>query len=163
MNETRVTVIGHVANEPTQRMTRGGIRVVTFRLGSTERKYDNKLGGWRDGDSVFWTVTCWRNLGENVMDSLKKGDPVVVFGRIKDGGYEGKDGVRRTIFEIDATAIGHDLSRGVSRFTKASVVPGERDLVPGEDIEGSAMDADEGPIHRPAPDSPRHAPAPTAA
>lgn len=133
VRETTLTVVGHVATEPQLRLTSTGTRVVSFRLGSTERRYDKALRGWRDGDTVFWTVTCWRNLGDNVLDSVSKGQQVVVFGRLRDGGYE-RDGVRRTVFEIEAYALGHDLARGVSRFTKASFGPGEREPV-GEGIE----------------------------
>lgn len=142
MYETTVTVVGHVATEPHRRVTRSGVRVVSFRLATTERRFDPKVRGWRDGDTLFWTVTCWRNIADNVTDSLHKGDPVVVFGRIKDGSYEGRDGVRRTVYEIEATNLGHDVSRGVSRFTRASVVPGERDLMPDVEDDDLVVDDD---------------------
>jgi len=142
MYETTVTVVGHVATEPHRRVTRSGVRVVSFRLGTTERRFDPKVRGWRDGDTLFWTVTCWRNIADNVTDSLHKGDPVVVFGRIKDGSYEGRDGVKRTVYEIEATNLGHDVSRGVSRFTRATVVPGERDLMPEVDDDDLVVDDD---------------------
>lgn len=142
MRETTLTVVGHVATEPQLRLTSTGTRVVSFRLGSTERRYDKALRGWRDGDTVFWTVTCWRNLGDNALDSLKKGQPVLVFGRLRDGGYE-RDGVRRTVFEIEAYALGHDLSRGVSHFTKASFGSDQREVVT-EEVE--PQDAESFPV-----------------
>lgn len=119
MNETVLTVTGYVAQEPKLRVTAAGTRVVSFRLATTERRFDKSLNGWRDGDTIFFTVTCWRLIGENVLDSLKKGEPVLVQGRLRDGTYE-KEGVSHTVFEIEAHAVGHDLSRGVSRFTKAT-------------------------------------------
>ena len=85
MNETMITVVGNVAREPNLRVTNNGTRVVDFRLASTERRYDRALGGWRDGETVFYTVTCWRNVAENLIDSVEKGQPMVVHGRLRDG------------------------------------------------------------------------------
>jgi single-strand DNA-binding protein len=129
VNETIVTVVGNVAQEPRMRVTSAGARVSSFRLASTERRFNRQLGGWRDGDTTFYTVTCWRTMAENVFESLKTGQPVVVQGRLRTSSYE-KDGQRRTSVEIEASAVGHDLARGVSTFIKAG--PGaspERELV----------------------------------
>jgi single-strand DNA-binding protein len=128
VNETVLTVVGYVAQDPKLRVTSTGTRVVSFRLASTERRYDRSLGGWRDGDTIFYTVTCWRNAGENVLESLRTGDPVLVHGRLRDASYE-KEGHKHAVFEIHAYALGHDVSRGVSRFTKASLAPGQREVV----------------------------------
>jgi len=121
MNETMVTLVGHVATEPALRMTSGGARVASFRLASTERRFDRGAGGWRDGNTTFFTVTAWRNMAENVCGSVEKGQPVVVHGRLKDASYDTKDGQHRTVLEVEAFALGHDLRRGVARFTKSVV------------------------------------------
>jgi single-strand DNA-binding protein len=118
MNETMVTVVGNVVSDPTLRVTSGGAKVSSFRLASTERRYDKVAGGWRDGDTTYWQVSCWRRAAENVADSLAKGQPVIVCGRLRERRYE-VEGERRTSLEIDASAVGHDLSRGVARFRKA--------------------------------------------
>ena len=65
-------------------------------------------------------MTTWRTTAENVRDSVAKGQPVVVHGRLRDSSYEAKDGQWRTVLEVEAFALGHDLSRGVSNFTKGS-------------------------------------------
>ena len=119
MNETMVTVVGNVVSDPTLRVTTSGAKVTSFRLASTERRFDRGTGGWRDGDTTFWQVSCWRRAAENVADSLAKGQPVVVHGRVRERGYE-VEGQRRTSLEIDATTVGHDLSRGVARFRRAA-------------------------------------------
>lgn len=121
MNETMVTVIGHVATDPTLRLTQGGARVASFRLASTERRFDKGTNGWRDGSTTFYTVTTWRNVAENVCGSVEKGQPVVVHGRLRDSSYDTKEGQRRTVFEIEAFALGHDLSRGVATFMRSTV------------------------------------------
>jgi single-strand DNA-binding protein len=120
MNETMVTLVGHVATEPALRITTGGARVTSFRLASTERRFDKGVNDWRDGHTTFFTVTTWRTMAENVCSSVTKGQPVVVHGRLRDSSYEAKDGQWRTVLEVEATSLGHDLSRGVSAFTKGS-------------------------------------------
>ncbi len=120
MNETLITVVGHVATEPTLRTTASGVRVAGFRLASTERRFDKGVGGWRDVHTTFYTVTSWRNMAENVCQSIGKGQPVVVTGRLRDSSYDAKDGQRRTVLEIEAVAVGHDLARGIATFTKAA-------------------------------------------
>jgi single-strand DNA-binding protein len=154
MNETMVTLVGHVATEPALRITTGGARVTSFRLASTERRFDKGVNDWRDAYTTFFTVTTWRTMAENVCSSVKKGQPVVVHGRLRDSSYEGKDGQWRTVLEVEAFALGHDLSRGVSDFTKGSLASainivreleeleelGDVDLLTGEIRESSTDD-----------------------
>jgi single-strand DNA-binding protein len=143
MNETMVTLVGHVATEPALRITTGGARVTSFRLASTERRFDKGVNDWRDAYTTFFTVTTWRTMAENVCASVKKGQPVVVHGRLRDSSYESKDGQWRTVLEVEAFALGHDLSRGISTFTKGALASsvnivreleelGDIDLVTGE-------------------------------
>lgn len=158
MNETTITVTGNVAKEPTLRVTTTGTRVVSFRLASTERRFDKALQGWRDGDTTWWSVSCWRNTGDNVLDSLHVGEPVIVQGRVRVREYD-KEGVRHQVYEIEASALGHDLSRGVSRFTKASFGPGQRE--PGPEDADLPQDGGDGTV-APGP-RPSDRPAPSAA
>lgn len=115
MNETVVTIIGNVCDEPARKILEGGATVTNFRLASTARRFDRSSGTWTDGDSVFVTVACWRALGENVARSLTKGDPVVVHGRLCTRAYE-LNGQKRSSFELIASSVGHDLARGTTSF-----------------------------------------------
>lgn len=139
-NQTNVTVVGHVATEPRLREVATGTKVTNFRLAATERRFDKSLKEWRDGGTMFFTVTCWRGLAENVASSVKKGQPVIVEGRLHVSSYDDKDGATRTVIEIDATALGHDLSRGVSTFTKATART-ERDMAAelSRELDGEEM------------------------
>jgi single-strand DNA-binding protein len=141
MNETVLTVVGHVASEPQLRVTTTGARVGSFRLAVTERRFDKALSAWRDGDTIFWSVSCWRSAAENVVDSLEKGQPVVVHGRLKQRSFE-KDGVHRTSLEIDAVTVGHDLTRGVATFVKATG-PRREEFVDEEPAPSSEPPGDE--------------------
>ncbi|HEX4250453.1 MAG TPA: single-stranded DNA-binding protein [Pseudonocardia sp.] len=117
MNETEVTVVGNVISDVKSRRTGEGIRVVNFRVASNERRFDKGTGEWVDGDRFFVSVTCWRKLAAGVVASLSKGDPVVVTGRLYTRGYE-VEGQRRSVTEIEASAVGPDLSRCSAELTR---------------------------------------------
>jgi single-strand DNA-binding protein len=117
VNDAQITVVGNVAAEPRYIVTRNGTPLLSLRLASTPRRFDRETGLWRDGDTMFMTVTCWRSLAANGQEALAKGDPVVVTGRLRLREYD-KDGERRLSAEIEATTVGHDLSRGVARFDR---------------------------------------------
>jgi single-strand DNA-binding protein len=117
MYDTTMTLIGNLVDSPKLRKTKNGHFVASFRVASTPRRYDREQGGWVDGKTLFVTVTCWRALGENVAQSLRKGQPVVVFGRYLQREWE-KDEALKTAYELEAIAVGHDLSRGVTNFEK---------------------------------------------
>ena len=115
MYETLVTVIGNITENPRMRRTEHGTDVASFRIASTARRKDRETGEWVDGNKLYVSVSCWRQLAVNVVDSLRKGDPVVVSGRLSTREYE-KDGQRRSSFELEANALGHDLTKGTTVF-----------------------------------------------
>ncbi|MGW0229463.1 single-stranded DNA-binding protein [Actinopolymorpha singaporensis] len=117
MNETMITIAGNVATELRFVRSDRGTSLVSFRLASTPRRYDRNQGGWVDGHTTYVTIVCWRTLAENVAGSLHKGDPVVVFGRLRVENWE-REGKTGTTVEVEAQALGHDLSRGTSAFRR---------------------------------------------
>jgi len=134
-----VTLIGFVAREPSLRTTKDDKPVADVRVGATNRYFDKTRGEWTDGDTSYYTVTCWRRLANHVRASLRKGDPVMVKGRFRTHTYEDKQGRIRTEVEITADTIGHDLSRGIANYLR----PPERqrtaeedDTVPRNDLGG---------------------------
>src|SRR6266508_3944989 len=119
MFDTPVTVIGNVLTAPEwRRTTVTGTFVVTFKVASHSRRFDRERGQWVDGPSLRVRVTCWRRLGENVSVSVQLGDPVVVHGRLYSRDWTDEQGTRRTSYELDATSVGHDLSKGVDKFAR---------------------------------------------
>ena len=111
MNETMVTVTGNVAGDVIARRVGANLEhlLVTFRVASSERRWDKASESWVDGDRFTASVNCWRRLAEGAR-CLAKGDPVVVTGRLSVREYE-VEGVRRYMTEISAVAIGPDLAR----------------------------------------------------
>jgi len=131
MNETLITLQGYVGGDVKVR-TAGESRVATLRVASTPRRYSKKEEAWIDGDTQWYSVNCWRALGDHVEQSLHRGDPVVVHGRLTVTNWTNNAGLEVTTFEVDATAVGHDLNRGTSAFTKTArrVVPEQREVAP---------------------------------
>ncbi|CAN5253265.1 MAG: single-stranded DNA-binding protein [Nocardioides sp.] len=110
MNQVHVVLQGYVGTRPTLRKA-GEVEVANFRLASTPSRFDRVSGEWVNEETQWYTVSCWRRLASNVADSLRKGDPVVVSGRLTHVKYVNKDGVISVSEEIEAEAIGPDLSR----------------------------------------------------
>lgn len=124
MSNSLIQVIGNVASEIRFNSTAEGIPVASFRLAATERKFDRTLSRWVDGDVNWYTVSCWRALGENVAESINKGDPIFVVGRLNVRTWE-RDERSGTTLDITAELIGHDLSRGTTKFQRGIKVVSE--------------------------------------
>ena len=119
MNETYLTVVGNVVETPKLRRTRSGHWVANFRLASTTRRFDREKGAWTDAATLFVNVTAWRAMAENIAQSVHKGQPVIATGRYYQREYT-VDEQPRTSYELEATAVGHDLTRGVATFERVS-------------------------------------------
>jgi single-strand DNA-binding protein len=115
MNESYVTLQGWVGGEVDLRDV-GDTQCASFRVGSTPRYLRN--GSWVDGQTSWFTVNCWRALGRNVKESLRRGDAVVIRGRVRVDRWEREDKSSSESVIVDATFVGHDLNRGTSSFVK---------------------------------------------
>jgi single-strand DNA-binding protein len=124
-NDANIDLAGFVASEPSFRRLATGTSHAKLRVAYTERRLNRETGEWGDGPTSFVTVLCWRSLADNVAMCLRKGEPVLVRGRLRVREYEGKDGSRGTETEIDASSVGHDLNRGVAHFSRTRRAPGE--------------------------------------
>jgi single-strand DNA-binding protein len=128
MNEAQVFVAGYVAREPKFRTTHNGYSYTSLRVGYTPRRMDRDSGEWSDGGTSFVTVFCWRRLADNVATCVRKGDPVVIKGKLQVRPYTDKDGAARVAVEVEASSIGHDLARGVANFQRSHRGVGETAL-----------------------------------
>ncbi len=93
------------------------VPVASFRLACTPRI--KKAGDWIDGATTWLTVTCFRGLATNAAGSLRRGDPVVVTGRLRTNTWH-KDGVDHERLVLEATSVGHDLTWGTSAFRRVA-------------------------------------------
>jgi single-strand DNA-binding protein len=119
MFDTQVTLVGNVMTAPEWRRTSvTNALVANFKVASSSRRYDRESGRWVDGPSLRVRVTCWRRLAEGVASSVMVGDPVIVTGRMFTRDWVAEDGTRRTSYELEAFAVGHDLARGIGKFSR---------------------------------------------
>jgi single-strand DNA-binding protein len=117
MMDAQIWMTGNVGGEVEYRQVRDDLAFASFRLACTPRT--RKGGDWVDAETTWIGVTCSRSLAEHVKSSLGKGDPVVVAGRLRTTRWTDQQGVAQERLIIEASCVGHDLSRGTSVFRKA--------------------------------------------
>lgn len=118
--ETVITVCGNLVDDPELRFTPSGAAVAKFRVASTPRTYNKDTQAWEDGESLFLSCSVWRQQAEHVAESLTKGMRVIVVGRLKQRSYEDREGVKRTVFELDVEEVAPSLRNATAKVTKAS-------------------------------------------
>ncbi|MFE2095758.1 single-stranded DNA-binding protein [Streptomyces sp. NPDC059468] len=122
--ETVITVVGNLVDDPELRFTPSGAAVAKFRVASTPRTFDRQTNEWKDGESLFLTCSVWRQAAENVAESLQRGMRVIVQGRLKQRSYEDREGVKRTVYELDVEEVGASLRNATAKVTKTAAGSG---------------------------------------
>ncbi|MEJ6489341.1 single-stranded DNA-binding protein [Leucobacter sp. USCH14] len=112
-----LTVVGTIATDPRTITSPGKATFCTFRLASTERKFNPEQKQWIDGETNWVTINAFRSLAAHAGASFAKGERVIVHGRLRVRKWETEE-KSGTAVEIEADALGHDLRWGVSSFTK---------------------------------------------
>lgn len=147
MAKPHVTVTGNVGNDPIQRTTNSGTPVALFSVAQNHWR-PGPRNTWEDAGTSWYSVVCRWGWSENVAKSLKKGDPVVVIGRLRINERVSEQGEVRVTAEIDAISVGHDLRRGTTEFTK---VERARSQMPNDEDEISEMIGESRPTAAPDP------------
>ena len=146
INDANIDLAGFVASEPFFKRLDSGVSTAKLRVAYTERRFNRETGEWGDGPTSFVTVLCWRTLADNVVVCLRKGEPVLVRGRLRVREYQDKEGSPRSVTEVEASSVGHDLSRGVAHFSRTRRAPGETAAESAEaSAAASSQDDDEEP------------------
>ena len=117
--EQTITVIGRLTNDPELRFTPSGHAVANFTIAQNARTFDRQANEWKDGPTTFWRCDVWRDMAENVAESLTKGAGVVAYGRLETRTYETKEGEKRSVIELHVDNIGPDLRWGTAKLVKA--------------------------------------------
>lgn len=104
-----ITLTGVVATTPRHLVTSSGVAITSFRLASGQRRFDRKRNGWVDGDTNWYTISSFRHLAHNVVASIRKGEHVLITGRLRVRDWENADR-NGTSVDIEADSIGHDLT-----------------------------------------------------
>lgn len=115
---SHISVVGTIATEPKEITLPSGIPLCTFRLASSERRFNAEAQKWEDSQTNWFTVNVFRALATNALASFEKGQRVLVNGklRVKSWEHEQRSG---TSVEIDAESLGHELRWGTSVFKRA--------------------------------------------
>nr|DAV40196.1 MAG TPA: Single stranded DNA binding protein [Caudoviricetes sp.] len=114
--DTIITIVGNLTADPEMRFTPSGAAVASFTVASTPRTFDRAAGEWKDGEALFMRCQTWRQMAENVSESLTKGARVIVRGRLVQRSYTSREGENRTVVEMQVDEIGPSL-----RYAKAQV------------------------------------------
>ncbi|HPF81626.1 single-stranded DNA-binding protein [Nostocoides australiense] len=118
-NETTITIIGNLTGDPELRFTPSGAAVANFTVASTPRTFDRNSNEWKDGETLFMRCSVWREVAENVAESLHRGTRVIVSGRLKSRSWDDKEtGQKRTVIEMDVDEVGPSLRYATTQVTK---------------------------------------------
>lgn len=140
MSET-FTVTGLVATTPRHLVTQDGLPITSFRLASSRRWFDRNKNAWVDGETNWFTITAFRQLAINASSSISKGERILVTGKLKVRDWD--NGERSgTSVELEADALGHDLTWGNSAFTRTVLVREEpiEEEIDSDDLHPSEQD-----------------------
>jgi single-strand DNA-binding protein len=116
--ETVITVVGNLTADPELRFTPSGAAVANFTVASTPRTFDRQSQEWKDGEALFLRCNVWRQVAENVAESLTRGSRVIVSGRLKQRSFDTKEGEKRTVIELEVDEIGPSLHRATAKVNK---------------------------------------------
>lgn len=119
MNEPETTIVGNIGGDPELWFTPTGTPVCKFSVAQTPRTKQAD-GTWKDGDPVWFNCTAWRDLGENIAESLTRGMRVIVKGRFVLREYETKEGAKGKSLDLEVDAIGPELRWATAKVSKAA-------------------------------------------
>lgn len=118
VGETLVTVVGNVVADPELKFTPSGVACTSVTVASTPRKMNSETNQWEDGEPLFLRCTLWRHLAENFAETVRRGDQVIVCGRLRQRRWETETGERRTSTELDAEVAGPSLRYATAKVTR---------------------------------------------
>ncbi|MDE0642649.1 MAG: single-stranded DNA-binding protein [bacterium] len=151
MPENTVTIVGNLTQDPEMRFTPNGVAMARLSIAVNRRSFNRETNQWEEGETSYFNATCWRQMAENVSESLRKGTRVVVTGRLQQRSWETSEGEKRYMVEIQVDEVAPSL-----RFATASVtrIPrggswgggGEQSSVPPAPVARNNPPPDEAPF-----------------
>jgi len=118
-----VTLIGNLVDDPELRFTPSGVALAKVRF-AVSRRYQDRNSEWQE-DTSFFTGTCWRDMAENVAESLTKGTRVIVSGRLNQRSWETNEGEKRSTVEVDIREIGPSVRWATTTVTRTPRASGD--------------------------------------
>ena len=139
---TAITIVGNMTRDPEIRYTPSGAQSVRFGVAVNRRWRDSQTGEWKDAEPSFFDVICWRDLADNVAESLSKGSRVIVSGRIEQRSWQDQEGNRRSTMEITADEVGPSLKFATATVNKVD----RRGPDSGRQVQNQPSDAPSEPV-----------------
>jgi single-strand DNA-binding protein len=118
-SDNTVTLVGNITDDPELRFTPSGAAVANFTV-AVNRRIRNQDGSWDDKLDGFFRCNCWRDMAENVAESLTKGARVMVVGRLQQRSWDDQEGNKRSAFEIQVDEVGPSLRWATASVQKTS-------------------------------------------
>lgn len=131
-NDTPITITGNLTADPDMRFTPNGVAVANFTIASTPSKFDKTKNEYVDEETIFMRCNVWRELAENVAETLQRGTRVIAEGRLRSRSFEDKEGNKRTVMELEVDEIGPSLRRATAVVTKNAPKGGGFGLHPAD-------------------------------
>lgn len=116
--EAIITVAGNLVADPEARVSQAGKPWVTFRIANTPRVRDRNTNEWADGETLWLGCRAYGQEAENIAASLRKGQRVVVTGRLSQRSYTDNQGNERTALDLEIDEIGVSLKFGTTTYTR---------------------------------------------
>jgi single-strand DNA-binding protein len=113
-------LVGNLTDDPELRFTAQGAAVANFRIAVSKRIRDPQTNEWKDGDTSFFRINVWRQLAENVAETLQRGTRVIVTGTLKMRQWETQEGEKRSVVEVEATEVGPSLKWATAKVERTS-------------------------------------------
>jgi single-strand DNA-binding protein len=113
-----ITLVGNITDDPELRFTPSGSAVANFTI-AVNRRFKNQSGAWEDKLDGFFKCNCWREMAENVAESLQKGMRVMVVGRLQQRSWDDQEGNKRSAFEIQVDEVGPSLRWATAQVQKS--------------------------------------------
>lgn len=114
-----MTLTGRLTAAPELRFSPSGVAVAAFTVVTSRRVKDQNTGEWSDADTTYWDCKAFKQLAQNLVDSLDKGMEVIVVGRAVQESWEDKQsGQKRSKIAVRVDAIGPSLRGATARVEK---------------------------------------------
>ncbi len=120
MPDNTVTIVGNLTSDPEMRFTPNGVAMVKISIAVNRRRFNRDTNSWEDTEASFFNAVCWRDLAENVSESLRKGNRVVITGRLEQRSWETQEGERRSVVEVQVDEIGPSLRWATASVTRTT-------------------------------------------
>lgn len=153
MADNTVTLVGNITDDPELRFTPSGAAVANFTV-AVNRRWRTPEGQWEDKLDGFFRCNCWRDVAENVAESMTKGMRVVVTGRLQQRSWDDQEGNKRSAFEIQVDEVGPSLRWATASVQKSQRSGGGQSSGSGGSGSGGSGGGDWGapaPVGGPAP------------